>query len=185
MDETIELPYDIARASREAQDHYRKLVKDGQSPRFAEMVSLQIAPGLLGSNDAWMRGRKNGEWLDGLPTKQAKWMLKEAKAAGISTEGRYYMSGIADKRCHLDAEAWVSDREDVLRVAKKRKLELRGQVSYQPPEGVAPPKRANGLNPRLVRELAKKEVRENPGTTLRAAERRIRETHTPHWNKKS
>jgi hypothetical protein len=181
----IDLPPDISNASAEVQRHYRKMISDGQTPRWAEMCALQAAPAVHGTNDSWMKGRKNGEWLDGLPTKQAKWMLKEAKAAGISTEGKFYMSGIADKRCHLDAEAWVSDREDVLRVAKKRKLELRGQISYQPPEGVAPPKRANGLNPRLVRELAKKEVRENPGTTLRAAERRIRETHTPHWNKKS
>ena len=180
----IDLPPDIACAGAEVQRHYRKMIADGQAPRFAEMCALQAAPAVHGSNDAWMRGRKNGEWLDALPTKQAKWMLKEAKAAGISTEGKYYMSGLANKKCHLDAEAWVSDREDVLRVAKERKLELRGQVNYEPPEGVAPPKRANGLNPRLVRTLAKKECRAEPGLTLKAAEQRIKDRHTPHWNKR-
>jgi hypothetical protein len=180
----VDLPPDIANASAEVQRHYRKMIADGQTPRWAEMCALQQAPGVHGTNDSWMKGRKNGEWLDALPTKQAKWMLKEAKAAGISTEGKYYMSGIADSRAHLDRDAWVSDREDVLRVAKKRKLELRGQINYQPSGPPEPPKRANGLNPRLVSELAKKEMASEPGLTKRAAEQRIREKHTPHWQRK-
>lgn len=180
----IDLPYDIANASPEVQRHYRKMISEGQSPRFAEMCSLQAAPAVHGTNDSWMKGRRDGNWMDALPEKQAKWMLKEAKAAGISTEGKYYVSGLADKRGHLDGEAWVSDKDDVLRVAKKRKLELKGQISYTPPEPDGPPKRQNGLNPKLVRELAKKECRAEPGLSLKAAEQRIRAKHTPHWAKK-
>lgn len=183
MPADADLPYDIALASREVQDHYRKLIAAGQTPRFAEMVALQQAPGVHGTNDSWMAGRKNAEWLDDMPKRTAKWLLREAKQAGIATEGRYYMGGIADSRAHLDPEAWVADREDVLRVAKKRRLELRGQINYEPPEGVAPPKRRNGLNPRLVRELARKEMKKEPGLTRAAAEQRVREKHTPHWAK--
>jgi hypothetical protein len=180
----MDLPFEIASASPEAQQHYRKMIADGQTPRFAEMCALQIAPGIHGDNDSWMRGRRDGNWLDGLPKKQAQWMLREAKAAGIDTTGKYYMSGLADKRGHLDGEAWISDRDDVLRVAKKRKLELRGQVNYTPPEGVAPPQRAAGLNPKLVRELARKEMAAEPGLTRKAAEQRVRDRNTPHWKRK-
>lgn len=180
----MDLPLDIACASHDVQQHYRKMIADGQSPRFAEMCALQQAPGVQGDNDSWMRGRRDGNWLDELPKKQAQWMLREAKAAGIDTTGKYYMSGLADKRGHLDGEAWISDRDDVLRVAKKRKLELRGQVNYTPPEGVAPPQRAAGLNPRLVRELARKEMAAEPGLTRKAAEQRVRDRNTPHWKRK-
>lgn len=184
MDATIDLPLEIAQAGAEVQAHYKKVLAMGYGERWAAMVSLQQAPGVHGDNDSWMRGRRDGNWLDGLPKKQAQWMLREAKAAGIDTTGKYYMSGLADKRGHLDGEAWISDRDDVLRVAKKRKLELRGQVNYTPPEGVAPPQRSAGLNPRLVRELARKEMAAEPGLTRKAAEQRVRDRNTPHWKRK-
>jgi hypothetical protein len=180
----MELSFEIARASHEAQEHYRKLIADGQSPRFAEMCALQAAPAVHGTNDNWMRGRRDGNWMDSLPKKQAQWMLREAKAAGIDPTGKYYMSGIADSRAHLDPEAWVSGKDDVLRVAKKRRLEVKGQINYTPPEGVEPPKRTKGLNPKLVKELAKREAASEPGLSRQAAEQRIREKHTPHWHRK-
>ena len=180
----MELPFENARASHEVREHYAKMIADGQSPRFAEMCSLQAAPAVHGTNDSWMKGRRDGNWMDALPTKQAKWMQAETKKAGISTSGKYYCGGIADSRAHLDPEAWVSDKDDVLRVAKNRRLEVRGQINYEPPEGVAPPKRVEGMNPRLVKEMAKREMAAEPGLTRQAAEQRIREKHTPHWHKK-
>jgi hypothetical protein len=57
-------------------------------------------------------------------------------------------------------------------------------VNYTPPEGVAPPQRAAGLNPKLVRELARKEMAAEPGLTRTAAEQRVRDKHTPHWKRK-
>jgi hypothetical protein len=180
----MDLPLEIAQASAEVQAHYKKMIAAGQSPRFAEMCALQIAPGIHGTDDSFMQGRKNAEWLDKIPKRQAQWMLREAKKAGIVTEGRYYHGGIADSRAHLDPHAWISGKDDLLRVAKKRRLEVRGQVTYTPPEGVAPPQRAAGLNPRLVRELARKEMAAEPGLTRKAAEQRVRDKHTPHWKRK-
>jgi hypothetical protein len=176
----MDLPYDIACASKEVQDHYRACIADGQSPRFSEMVSLGIAPGTLGSDRAFQQGRLDGNWLDQLPTKQARRMLREAKSAGISTEGKYYMSGLANASGHRDPAAWVSDRADVLKVAKERRLELKGAVNYTPSDP-APRPQPKGLNPRLVSELAKKEMARDPGLTKAAAAERIRKNHTPHW----
>jgi hypothetical protein len=178
----IAMPLEIAAARPEVQAHYLKMIAAGQSPRFAEMCALGAAPAVHGTDDAWMRGRKNAEWMDGLPKKQAQWMLREARAAGIATEGKYYMSGLANQRAHLDAEAWVGSRSDVLRVAKKRRLEVKGQINYTPPEGVAPPQR-RGLNPKLVRELAKKEMAKNPALKRSEAVALVKERHTPHWAK--
>jgi hypothetical protein len=180
----MELPYEIEQAHPEVQAHYRRMIEDGQTERFALMCSLQQAPSVAGDNDSWMRGRHNGQWLDQLPTKQAKWMLREAKAAGIDTTGKYYCSGIADSKAHLDGEAWVSSRDDVLRVAKKRQLELRGQINYTPPEGVAPPKRVP-LNPKLVKKLAGEMMRRDPKLSKREAVEAVKSKHTPHWAKKS
>lgn len=181
----VELPYEIAHASPAVREHYLRMIAAGQTPRFAEMCALQQAPALQGTDDQWNRGRNNAEWLDQLPTKQAKRILREAKAAGISTEGKFYMSGLSTKAGHLDPEAWVSSRADVLRVAEKRKLEVKGQISYTPPEGVAPPQRRNAMNPKLVRELARKEMRAEPGLTLAKASERVREKHSLSGWKKS
>jgi hypothetical protein len=179
----VSLPPDIAAASHEAQEHYKKVLAMGYGERWAIMVALQSAPAVHGTDDAFTRGRKNGEWLDAMPKKQAQWMLREAKKAGIVTEGKYYHGGIADARGHLDPQAWISGKDDLLRVAKKRKLIVRGQVNYDPGE-VEPPQRRNSLNPRLVREMAKKEMRAEPGLTMKAAKQRVVERHTPHFWKK-
>jgi hypothetical protein len=180
----VELPYEIAIAPTEVRDHYIRMINDGQTPRFAEMCALGAAPAVQGTDDAWMAGRQNGQSFDQMPTRQAQRILREAKAAGISTEGKFYMSGLANSRQHLDAEAWVGSRSDVLRVAKARRLEVKGQVNYTPPEGVAPPQRREGLNPKLVNEMARREMKAEPGLTLAKARQRIREKHTPHWQKK-
>lgn len=174
----MHLPPDIESASLDVQHHYIKMIEAGQAPRFAEMCALQKAPGVHGTDDSFMQGRKNAEWLDKIPTRQAKWMLSEAKKAGIVTEGRYYHGGIADRRGHLDPEAWISGRDDLLRVAKKRKLIVRGQVNYDPGDVAEPPKRRNAMNPKLVRQLAKKEMAAEPGLTRQAAEARVREKHS-------
>ena len=180
----IELPFDIARASREAQDHYRKLIADGQTPRFSEMCALSSAPCVHGTDTSVMRGRQDGNWMDALPQKQAEWMLKEAKAAGINTAGKYYMSGIADSRAHCDGEAWISGKDDILRVAKQRNLHVQGQVNYDPPEPDGPPKRRNAMNPKLVKSLARQEMRAEPGLTLAAASKRVKEKHSlSGWDK--
>lgn len=179
----MDLPFEIASASPEAQAHYRKMIADGQTPRFAEMCALQIAPGVHGTDDSFMQGRKNAEWLDKIPKRQAQWMLREAKKAGISTEGRYYHGGIADSRAHLDPQAWISGKDDLLRVAKKRRLIVQGQVSYDPGDA-PPPQRRKSLNPALVREMARKEMAAEPGLTMKAAKQRVVERHTPHFWKK-
>ena len=176
----MSLPLELTYAPKHQQDHYLSMMADGQSERFAVMCSLQQPPGTKGTERAFMEGRYNGEWLNDLPPHQAKYMLAEAKAAGIATNGRYYCSGIADKRGWTDPRAWIEDSGDMLKVAKERNLEVKGSVNYTPPE--REPER-KGLAKDVVNDLAKREMKKNPKMSKAEAKSKVKEKHTPKWAK--
>lgn len=180
-DEMITLPSEIASAPLDVREHYIRMISSGQTQAFALMAALQCPPGVSGMDRTFMEGRNNMEWLNAMPKRQADRMVREAKAAGVDVAGKYYVSGIADKRGHCDPAAWVTGRDDVLRVAKKRNLEVRGQIQYTPPP--SPPKPSVGLKDSIVKELAAKERAANKSLTKKAAEALVREKHTPRWKK--
>lgn len=177
------MPPEILNAEPEIQHFWLRLIAEGQTEKWATMCALQQAPGVSGSDRTFMEKRNNHEWLDGLPKRQANYIVKEAKAAGIDITGKYYMSGLADKRGWCDPEAWVSGRDDVLRVAKNRNLEVTGSINHTPVADL-PPKKAD-LNPRIVRELARKEIAKNPSLTKKQAESLVKSKHVPHWKRKT
>jgi hypothetical protein len=177
------MPQEIADSRPAVQQHWLRMIADGQTERFATMLALQQAPGVTGSDRTFMEGRNNQEWLDGLPKRQANYIIKEAKASGIDITGKYYMAGIADKRGWCDPKAWVSGRDDVLRVAKERNLEVSGSVNHKPVADL--PTVKTDLNPRILRELTRKELSKNPSLTKRQAEELVKSKHVPRWKKKS
>ena len=154
-----DLPFSIARASQSVQSHYRKMIADGQSVLFAEMCALQAPPGTKGTDRAFMEGRMNNQQLDDMPVRQAQYVAAEAKSAGINISGKHYVGGLADKRGWRDPEAWVSNNDDVLKVAHKRRLAVSGTVNYDP--GVADPKRKL-ISETIVREEVAKAKKLNP-----------------------
>ena len=174
------MPYEIANASAEIKSHYRKMVEDGQTPRWAEMCALQCPPGTKGTDRAFQEGRLDGNWLDELPLRQAKRIVRQARQAGISIEGKQYVSGLANKLGHCDPEAWVSDLSDIRRVAKARNLEVRGivDIDSRPQEG--PPTKV-GLNKSITKELAKKAMAAQPGLAMKDAVAAVTAKHMPHW----
>ena len=151
----MNLPVDIQNAHPKVQAHYRKMIEDGQTPRWAEMCALQAPPGHSGTDKTFMEGRCNGEWLNDMPKRQADYIVREAKAAGIDTAGKYYHSGIANKRGWCDKEAWVSGRDDVVRVAKKRNLEVRGSINVDATQK-DPPKKSVPLSKSALRNITGK-----------------------------
>lgn len=153
----MDIPPEVAAAGREAIDTYKRALPHGE--RWAVMCALQEPPGARGTDRAFMEGRYNNQQLDGLPDRQAKWLAREARAAGINITGKYYCGGIADGRGWKDPEAWVSGVDDVKRVAQKRRLMVTGAVEYDP--GPAPPKRKL-LADDIVAEAVNKEMRRNP-----------------------
>lgn len=178
----IDLPFDVENANREVQSAYVRMIESGVSPRLAEMLALQQPPCVQGTDSKFMEGRNSGEWLSQMPKRQADYITREAKAAGIDISGKYYHSGIADKRGWTDPEAWISGKDDLLRVAKKRRLSVTGQVNYTPPEQAAEPKRV-GLARDIVSKMAKQEMAKNPKLTQKQAAAIVRERHTPRWAK--
>lgn len=150
-------PPEVVAAGPKALNLYEKALPYGE--RWATMVALQQPPGTSGTDRAFLEGRQNNEQLNDMPRRQAAYVAKEARQAGISISGKYYCAGIADKRGWKDPEAWVTSNDDVLRVAKKRRLHVTGNVNYDP--GEAPPKRVL-LSESIIKDELRREKRKNP-----------------------
>ena len=153
----MEYPPEVIAAGSKALSLYEKALPYGE--RWATMVALQQPPGTSGTDRAFLEGRQNNEQLNDMPRRQAAYVAKEARQAGISISGKYYCAGIADKRGWRDPEAWVTSNDDVLRVAQKRRPHVTGNVNYEP--GEAPPKRVL-LSESIIKDELKKEKRKNP-----------------------
>lgn len=168
----MDIPAEIQNAGREAVETYKRALPYGE--RWAAMCALQVAPGTLGSDRAFMEGRMNNQQLDDMPPRQAKWLAKEAREAGINISGKYYCGGLADKRGWRDPAAWVGSNDDVLRVARARNLAVTGAVNYDP--GPAPPKRKL-ISESILKEEVAREKRKNPRAKVGEVRERIIEKH--------
>jgi hypothetical protein len=99
------------------------------------------------------------EQFDSLPKRQAQYVLRDARRAGINPSGKVYCAGLADNRGWQDPAAWVSSNDDVLKVAKARRLAVSGSVNYDPgPEPIKP----KLLSERIIKDEMRKELRQNP-----------------------
>ena len=176
------LPHEIAASSLEVQQHYRKLIADGSTERWAEMCALQRPPGLRGTDRALMQGRLAGQWMDGVPKGLALRMVQEARAAGINVSGKFYMGGLADKRGHCDPAAWIDSVADIKKVAQQRDLHVQGIVDYTPPE--KPPAKSVDISPDILKEHVRKEMAADPKLRRGEAIERVKERIVPHWKRK-
>jgi hypothetical protein len=165
-------PPEIEAAGPWAKNLYEKALPYGE--RWASMVALQQPPGTKGSDRAFLQGRQNNEQLDEMPKRQAQYVARDARQAGINISGKYYCAGIADKRGWKDPAAWVTSNDDVLRVARKRRLHVTGSVNYDP--GEAPPKRVV-LSESIIKDELRKEKRRNPQAKVGELREKIIEKH--------
>jgi hypothetical protein len=155
-----DLPWDIRSAPRDVQDFYRRIVGEGVTPRFAEMVALQQPPGLRGTDRTFMENRLNNQQFDSMPKDHAENLITLAKRAGINPAGKYYCSGIADGRGASDPAAWVDSVNDVKRVAKERNLTVEGAVEHK---GIPMPRpKTQALSEAATRDLMREERRRQP-----------------------
>lgn len=166
------IPQHIQRLGKEAAETYERALPYGE--RWAEMCAYQIAPGSLGSDRAFMEGRYNNQQLDDMPKRQADYVVREAKAAGVDISGKYYVGGLADKRGWKDPEAWVSGVDDIKRVAQKRRLQVQGIYNYDP--GPAAPKRSV-LNERIIQEEVRRLKKREPGKKAGELREKVVEKH--------
>ena len=175
------IPQSVIDLGAQAVKHYEECIKNGCTPQFAEMVTLGQAPVYKGSDRAFMEGRLT-EGGDTMLPDQRRVAEREAKAAGIATSGRFYMGGLADQRQYRDPGAWVGSRDDVLATAKRRKLQLEGQINYTPP--VKAKRKDKEISARALRELSRQERAENPELTQKDAEERVKDKYIPKWKRR-
>lgn len=84
----MDIPFEVKNAGYEAIQTYKAALQYGE--RWAAMCALQCPPGTKGTDRAFLEGRQNNEQLDDMPRRQAKYVAKEARDAGISISGKYY-----------------------------------------------------------------------------------------------
>jgi len=88
-------------------------------------------------------------------------MLKElhrqAKKAGISTQGKKYIGGIGRP---TDPMAWISTQDDVLTALKAKGLSAVGGVNYQAPEQEF--KKSKRMADDVVHRFMSEELQKNP-----------------------
>lgn len=157
--DTNDVPAHIQALGRDASEMYAKLRSEGLSHKWCEMVVFRQPPGVKGGDRSFMEGRYNNQQLDQMPKDHAQNIVTLAKRAGINVSGKYYCSGLADKRGIQDPEAWVDGTGDILRVARKRNLSVDGSVQHK---GVQEAPNRKPLSERLTRELMRSEKDRHP-----------------------
>lgn len=178
----ISIPPEIARADKSVQSHYLRMIRSGQSEAFALMCSLQQPPGTKGTDRALMEGRMDGSWLNSLPKRQADRMIREAKAAGISTSGKFYMSGLADARGHCDPAAWVDTTGDVMRVAEARNYEVNGVVSRKARQ--TEPVKPKEISDDILAEHVAAERKKHPTAKHSDLVEKVKDRIVPKWKRR-
>lgn len=141
------------------QAFYEKMIAEGQSHNMAEMLALQAAPQIGGTDSQFMKGRFHKDQFEKDP-KAGEFYRAKAKAAGVSTKGKWYQHNLA--AYPGDPEAWVSGTGDVKRICEKRNIECDGLVKHKAHEETAyddgPYRPADDL---IMEDLAL-EVQKNP-----------------------
>jgi hypothetical protein len=103
-------------------DHYLTCRDNGCSRSMALMLATRSFPGIR-TDSIFNEGRFSGQdqFID-CPAKGA-WLRRQAEEAGVSTTGKYYLSGLAEYPG--DPTAWVDSMSDVRRVAREKNLAIR------------------------------------------------------------
>lgn len=134
--------------------------KAADAKRFTEMVSTRRAPGLNGTDRAFLEGDVIHHGLQDKTPAMARHMVKKAREAGINITGKVYKSSLADQRGAADPMAWVGGTDDVLAACKAKNLICRGSVNY---EGTPPPPTPDcPLSDRIIKETARSYIAADP-----------------------
>jgi hypothetical protein len=169
------IPWEVERAGTQAIRVFKESMSSGATEKFAIMCAVQIAPGTKGSDRAFMEGRMNNQQLDEMPTIMAQRMAREAKAAGISISGKHYVGGLADGRAWKDPAAWVSNNDDVKKVAERRNLSVSGSVNHNGHQ-VAPERKQ--LSENIIRKEMKTEKKLYPKADKKELRHRVIKKHS-------
>jgi hypothetical protein len=158
MNDTLHEIYS-AQAERQGVLHkYLEYIARGDAPGTAIMYASKRPPGTKNTDQAFCQGARHR--MESMSPRVRKALLFKAKQAGISTDGKFYVSGLGG---HTNPAAWVSSAEDVITSCKVQNKTAEGVVNYKGTvKEVAPPNIP--LADDLVAEMAHKICKAEPGT---------------------
>jgi len=159
------------------QARYEQLLAQGVSDKLAEMFAFRQPPGTRYTEKAFLQGRK----MDPEDPVDRQ-VLEIARRAGISTQGKIYVGGLADQRGPADPAAWVSTASDVIAVAKRRGRKVEGALHYDPGPAVEKEPKPT-IAPDLMKQLVKqyRQKREYRKMKLSELKKVIIENHAPKF----
>jgi hypothetical protein len=130
---------------------------DADRERLADTLRARRAPLTRGLDRSFVQGR-NG-YDDGLGgVLDRGYFYRKAKAAGVSTAGKFYNHGLASY--WGDPNGWVSDLGEVVAKCKAQGRSCEGAATVAPVEGA--PQQAVKLAPEIVEEELECRIIENP-----------------------
>lgn len=134
------------------------MAKDGPgSERFALMCATQSPPGSRNTDRAFCEGARRQ--MESMAPGNRQAIQKLAKAAGISTDGKFYKGSLGK---YTDPAAWVSSADDVLAACKAKNLHCDGVIKHKAVDIEAPPPGSKPIADDLVAELCQAEAMKNP-----------------------
>lgn len=145
---------------------------------YSETVP-EKAPAILHSRDL-LHGHVNGKQLS---DKTLARRAKIAQANGVDTEGKIYLSQLADRP--NDPTAWVRDAFDVEAVCRAKGMRCHGVVDVDD-EYDPVPREETVLGEDLIADMARRMIKEDP-SWLHRPRRELyeaaKEKGTPRWRK--
>lgn len=136
---------------------YQQIIANGETERWATMCALKSPPGSRNTDRAFCEGQRRK--MDNMASLTRRRLVETAKAAGIQTDGKFYMSGLGG---HTNPAAWVSSAEDVITSCKVQNKGVEGVLNYKVPRPNEAPPKAVPLAEHLIQEFSVKELKADP-----------------------
>ncbi len=156
----------------EVQRRYMEMRAAGESHNIAELLATQEVPFIM-TDSEYLKGMScNGSQFEKTPH-IGDFYKAEAEKAGVSTTGKVYLSGLADRPG--DPKAWISGRGDVQRVCEERGMSCQGSVQVAARQ--EEPKPGPRLAPDIVNRFVKKELAKKPGQRVEEVREKVIAEH--------
>lgn len=144
------IEHEVLLYDEDIQDRYYDMVANGQNPRFALMAACRQAPGTRYTDRTFNVERR--QVMSEMKPKMRDKYLKQAKQAGISTQGKYYVGALGRP---ADPSAWVSTVDDAKKTCREKNLTADGIIKNQ---GVREPPKKVDMAPDIRDRLAQKKL---------------------------
>jgi hypothetical protein len=169
----IEFGEVVANGGQGRGTRYRDMRLDGQSHKFALMISSRQFPGVK-TDSVFNEGKFSGSGGSGCAAKE-NYYRTQAEKGGFSTNGKWYCGSLA--RFPGDPEAFIGSRSDVLAVCKKNNFTiLDGYVDYKGHE--TPPTPDYEVAPGLIDRETREVMEDCPGSRYEDVYERVHELRT-------